>query len=204
MDTHQKKLKNSYTKIGEPLAPLDKPGEINYLSSDNPNKINFYAGRRNKGFVYSAEDPGRTQEGYQQLVPYSPGRYQAAFVSAPGTETYNKLSGAIDLAYSAVPELLLDKGVGQVMNQFKNLRRVNKLLDQETGEVLATGKRFKLNQQGLRKEAEEQIAKDIDGLTGEGLKEYMLGANAKLKAIDTGAARVTKATNRQVKQYGFW
>lgn len=202
--TPEKAKELIHKKIGEPIAPLDVPGEINYLSLDKPNKINFFAGRRNKGFVYSADDPSRTQEGYQQTIPYSPGRYQAAFVSAPGTDSYNKLSGAIDLTYKLVPELLADKGINQVMNQFKNLRRVNKLLDQETGEVLATGKRFKLNQQGLRKEAEEQIAKDIEGLSGEGLKDYMLGANAKLKAIDNGAARVTKATDRQVKQYGFF
>jgi hypothetical protein len=36
--------------IGEPIAPIDQPGEINYLSLEKPNKINFHAGRRNKTF----------------------------------------------------------------------------------------------------------------------------------------------------------
>lgn len=190
--------------IGEPIAPLDEPGEIHYTSIQEPNQINFFAGRRNKRFVYTSEDVLRSKEGREFLLPYSPGRFQASMVTAPGTESFNKLSGAIDLVYTGIPEILTDKGIGQVMNQFKNLRRINRLLDQETGQILESGKRFRLNQEGLRKEIIEQIGKDVDGLTGEGIQEYMLKANSKLRAIDNGGARVAKSTQKQIKQYGFF
>ena len=190
--------------IGEPIAPIDEPGEINYLSLEKPNKINFYAGRRNKTFNYTSEDVLRSKEGYEQLLPYSPGRYQAAFVTAPGTEAFNKLSGGIDLTYKLIPELFADKGVRQIQNQFKNLRRVNKLLDQETGEILDSGKRFKLSEAGLREEAYRQIAKDIDGLDGEGVAKALMNHQNKLRSINNKGSRVFKATERQIKQYGFF
>ena len=119
-------------------------------------KISFFAERRKKGYVYSSEDVLRTEEGLNMLQPYSPGRYQAATVYAPGTKAYNNLSGSIDFVYSLIPELFADKGVKAGMNQFKNLRRVNKLLDQKTGEIISTGKRVELNEKAIRKQIYRQ------------------------------------------------
>ena len=189
-----------YKYIGEPIAPEDKPGEINYLSLEKPNKINFFAERRQKGYVYSSEDVLRTEEGLNMLQPYSPGRYQAATIYAPGTKAYNNLSGSIDFVYSLIPELFADKGVRAGMNQFKNLRRVNKLLDQKTGEIISTGKRVELNEKAIREQIYRQFEKDK---LEDGLEAAKLTRNASLKELQNTKV-VYKATNKQIKEYGFF
>ena len=194
-----------YKHIGRPLAPLEESGEINYLSLEKPNQINFFAGRRNKSFVYKTDDLMRNEESYEQLLPYSPGRYQASYVHAPGTDAFNKLSGKIDFVYKAVPEILAGKGTKGISNQFKNLRRVNRLLEaEEAGQIVRTGKKINLNPGGIRNEVIDKVGNAIDGITGKGISPSLISwKTAKLKEVDEEAISLYKASKRLMKEYGI-
>jgi len=177
-----------YKNIGTPLAgqydaqtgesryAFNEDGEISYTSSYNPNKVNFYAGRARQRFFWA----GQSQQDYYRpewadrdlLLEYSPGRVTAAEVFAPGSKSFDILSGLTDASYQLVPELFAGKGVKGVKNLQKGLRRVNPLMeaiDQGTVTKKAGSlRRVKLDSKSLADNVLDEVGPIIDGATGDG------------------------------------
>ena len=127
----EKKAKDLYyLKIGAPIKKLDANGEINYLSIENPNKIQIWADRRtNYNDMNVTEYAQRELMGNNQLTDYSWGRYEAGQVFQSGTTAY-KIASA--------KRKTVDNTLGIMVNK-KKLKRFQKgfygLVDSEIQKV---------------------------------------------------------------------
>jgi len=105
-----------YLQIGTPIKKLDGNGEINYLSIENPNKIQIFADRRtNYNDMNVTEYAAREQMKDAQLTDYSWGRYETGQLFTPGDTPYKVMSGLLDFA-SALPA---EYATGGLLNLYK-------------------------------------------------------------------------------------
>jgi len=162
-----------YKNIGEPIKNFDENGEIHYLSKQNPNKINFYAGRARQRYFWA----GQTKQDYYRpewankniLMEYSPGKITAAEVYEPGTKAFHVMSGLVDASYQLLPELFAAKGVKGFKNLGRGLRGVNPALESvELGRIKQTGKSIKISPRAQADEILKSVGDEIDGVTGTG------------------------------------
>ena len=162
-----------YKNIGEPIKEFDENGEIHYTSKQNPNKINFYAGRARQRYFWA----GQTKQDYYRpewankniLMEYSPGKITAAEVYEPGTKAFNIMSGLVDASYQLVPELFAAKGVKGFKNLGRGLRGINPALESvELGRIKQTGKSIKISPRAQADEILKSVGDEIDGVTGTG------------------------------------
>ena len=156
-----------YKYVGRPLKAEDKDGEIHYTSLDNPARVYFYAGRRSHwglGFdrskFKSVYDPGD-----EPRLLYSPGRYQASFVAPVGTDAFKNLSGSLDFTYSLGSEIIGGKGTKGIGNLFKNLRRINPLLN-AADKTIDLSKGRKIVPTDPKSQADELLDEIGDSLDG--------------------------------------
>ena len=157
-----------YRYVGRPLKAADDDGEIHYTSLDNPASIYFFAGRSGSSKWSLGGGRGEFKNRFDtgELLLYSPGRYQASFLAPTGTKAFRNISGSIDFAYSLTSEIIGGKGTKGVGNLFKNLRRVNPLLNAADKSIdLTKGRKVTLNDaKSQGDEFLEEMGDSLDGL----------------------------------------
>ena len=159
----EKKAKDLYyLKIGAPIKKLDANGEINYLSIENPNKIQIWADRRtNYNDMNVTEYAQRELMGNNQLTDYSWGRYEAGQVFQSGTTAYKIASGLLDFA-SALPAEYFTGGLlsaGKWKKQFRSVNVINqeKKMRLKRGEIRFLGNKKEAHElQGLINAAQDR------------------------------------------------
>ena len=168
-----------YENIGEPLKEYDENGEIHYTSAYNPNKVNFYAGRRKQKYFWAGQDE---QDFYRPewankdiLLEYSPGKITASEFYEPGSRAFDLLSGGLDAFYQIGPEVFAGKGIRGVKNLNKGLRGVNKAFDLfDNGKLVKSGKTVKISPRAQADEILRTVGDEIDGQTGNGnINKYL-------------------------------
>lgn len=204
-----------YRYVGRPLKAIDENGEQHYTSLDNPARIHFFAGRNSSGIGASyTTNVKYANDGLnfklksiydnepEQRILFSPGRYQASLFAKPGSTAFNLISGTVDFAGMAVEEFYGAKGVGQVGKAFKDLRRINPLLDGAT-KVIDINRAGKVTNNSPLSESQEilsDIGKAIDGTTpgdtAEGVTDYL----GLWKGWKTRRATSTSAVQKKAKK----
>tara|TARA_B100000029_G_scaffold448390_1_gene470875 strand:+ start:730 stop:6744 length:6015 start_codon:yes stop_codon:yes gene_type:complete len=162
-----------YRYVGRPLKAEDKDGETHYTSLDNPASVYFFAGRRSSWglgsprskFAATFGQARNYEEGKEPLLLYSPGRYQASFIAPVGTKAFRNISGTLDFTYALGSEIIGAKGTKGVGNLFKNLRRINPLLDAADKSIdLAKGRKLIPNSpKGQADEVLDTVGDTLDG-----------------------------------------
>ncbi len=172
-----------YSNIGEPIKQFDEDGEIHYTSAENPNKINFYAGRSKQRYMWS----GQTAQDFYKpqwsdkniLMEYSPGRVISSEIVQPGSTAFNTLSGTLDATYQIVPEILAGKGLKGIRNVKKGFRGINKAMEAtELGLVKQTGKTIKISPNAIADDIIETVADEVDAVTGKGNFDKFVNFNS--------------------------
>ena len=129
-----------YLQIGTPIKKLDGNGEINYLSIENPNKIQIFADRRtNYNDMNVTEYAARELMKDAQLTDYSWGRYETGQLYTPGSTPYKVMSGLLDFA-SALPAEYATGGLLNLVRVKQASRSVNvvnqaKKIRQKSGDI---------------------------------------------------------------------
>ena len=163
-----------YRYVGRPLKAEEKEGEMHYTSLDNPARIYFYAGRRSHWALGWQREKFNSLMGRDPVNPnqdrmlFSPGRHQASFVAPVGTKAFRNASGTIDFMASLGSELVGGKGTKGLGNLFKNLRRINPLLDAGDMSIdLQKGRKITLND--AKSQADEKLEAVGNKLNGDGI-----------------------------------
>ena len=151
-----------YSHIGKPIKNFDEKGQIFYTSNYKPNRVNFYAGRRNHSFFipgFMDQDTFRPEwSDDDTLLEYSPGKVHASEFYAPGTKAFNTVSGILDASYQILPEIFAGKGVRQfksLSSAFVKLNDVSHL--HQLGVLHKQGKVLKVGRKAYADEVYEAI-----------------------------------------------
>ena len=218
-----------YKNIGTPLRGSFDPktgktnyafdgegGNLYYTSFDNPNKINFYAGRHRQKYFYAGidrQDYFRPEWANKDiLMEYSPGKVQSAEFFEPGTTAFKNMSGLIDAAHQIVPEIFLGKGIKGVRNVSRGLRSVNGAYEMvNQGKLVKRGlvKNYIVTPRKLADNILEEVGPRIDGAVGTGKIDdlvdsgYQLLTNKNITADTANQRKWLKKMRKEETLFGY-
>ena len=207
----EKKAKDLYyLKIGTPIKKLDENGQINYLSIENPNKIQIFSDRRtNYNDMNVTEYAARELMDNDQLTEYSWGRYEAGQFLQQGTTSYKVASGLLDFT-SALPAEYITGGLLNLTKIKKLSRSVDAVSAARARRLKSGDVRFLDSKRSLRQlEDEISAAKTLRGpqqkeALGKLSRKEQLYVTRESMAVNNPLDEIFKADRAIRREYGLF